>query len=116
MVNLLIGSVFVQLAVIVFACIGLLHARRRQRAMVDQLALMERQCHRYSNMYDRQLEVGQNLSCLCILLQVAEKYRKIKPEKADGAILQAKQLSATSLDSIRQLKHMADDQSNCSII
>ncbi len=108
MVNLLVGSVFVQLALIVLACIGLFHAHKRQKAMVGEIERMERQCHRYSDLYDRQLEVGQNLSCLCILLQVAEKYRKIKPEKADGAILQAKQLSATSLDSIRQLKHISD--------
>lgn len=108
MVYLLISSILVQLSVIVFACIGLVNAYQRQRAMAKQIEMMERQCHRYSNLYDNQLEVGQNLSCLCILLQVAEKYRKIKPEKADGALRQAKQLSATSLDSIRQVKHLIE--------
>jgi len=109
MVNLLIGSFFLQSVLTVLACLGLAHTLKRQRSMIAQLEKMKRQCHRYSHVVECQMEVGQNLSCLCILLQVAEKYRNTKPDKADGAIREAKQLSATSLDSIRQLRQMSDN-------
>lgn len=109
MVQLLIGSVIVQLTLVAFACIGLFAAYRKQNAMAQKLAHMERQCRRHSNLSQLQVEVGQNLSCLSILLQVAEKYRRIKPEKADGAILQAKHLTTASLNSIRQLKQLSEN-------
>lgn len=111
MVQLLIGSALVQLTLVAIACVSLALAHKRQRAMAKKLAHLELQNRKqsHSNWSDLQTEVGQNLSCLCILLQVAEKYRTIKPEKADGAIRQAKNLTAASLNSIRQLKQLSDN-------
>ena len=111
MVQVLFGSVIVQLALVVFACFSVVLTNKRQNALVKKLAQMEQQCRRHSHpeFSDLQTEVGQNLSCLSILLQVAEKYRQIKPEKADSAILQAKELTTASLNSIRQLKQLSEN-------
>ncbi len=111
MVILFIASVFLQLGLVGAICILGAKAQANQSRLSARIEELQRDVMVAQSNSDLQLEVGQNLSCLAIWLQVAERYQQVKPEKAGNALIQAKILTHDSLQAVRLLKNMSDTAS-----